>query len=358
MQGRGVIKPPIGIALDCDFGNNIDTVLTTAFLRAISAKGDCRAIAVSVSKANLKAVQAEDGLTQFYSPAPAGRGPGGGGVGGNPVIVGMATNGKLANDTPIIDALVSKKTAEGKPAYPTSIGRMLDTADGAISTRNILLAQQDLNAIVLVDGPLTSTAELLELYGAKPQITSKVKYAVIVDSGVKQDIPAARKFFAEWPTPIYVVSSEVGDAIPYPAASIEKDFAWATTGHPIIDAYKAFKPMPYDAPAPGLAAALYAIHPEDGYFKASEPGTFAVQDDGRLKFTAGGNGKHHSVQADPAQKEKITKLYTELISAKPVAPAAGFGRGGFGRGASGAGGRGASGGRGVIVPAIPPAQQE
>jgi hypothetical protein len=115
--------------------------------------------------------------------------------------------------------------------------------------------------------------------------------------------------------------------------------------------------MPYDAPSPGLAAALYAAHPDDGYFKLSEPGTITVLDDGQTKFTPGAGGKHRYLIADPAQKDKVIKMYTDSISAKPVARPA-FGRGG--RGGSGFGGRGASGGRGVlppaaVTPAAPPA---
>jgi hypothetical protein len=122
--------------------------------------------------------------------------------------------------------------------------------------------------------------------------------------------------------------------------------------------------MPYDAVTPGMAAALYAAHPDDGYFRLSDPGTITILDDGRTKFTPGAGGKHQYLIADPAQKEKIQKLYVELVSAKPVPPAPrGRGRGiRFGRGASGAAGRGrgafgASGaaGRGpaAITPAAP-----
>jgi len=375
MQGRGVVKPPTGIAFDTDFGNDIDSFLTLAFLRSIAGKGTARVISVSISKANLKAAQAEDAITKFYEgPPPPGRGGAvGSPVGGNPDMVGLADNGKMANDTPILNLIVAKKDAEGKPAYPGSIAKLLDTAEPGLTIRNILLAQNDLNAVVVLDGPATSLVQLMGLYGVRPQITAKVKYLVAaigsypngaVDAAIKNDIAAARKMFAEWPTPIIAVGSELGDALPYPATSIEKDFAWAVPSHPIVDAYKAFKPMPYDAPVPGMAAALYATYPDDGYFKLSEPGTITVLDDGRTRFTPGPGGKHRYLIADPAQKEKITALYTELVSAKPV-PRAAFGRGRGGRGASGAGGRGASGagGRGFLpvapepVANIPPPQE-
>lgn len=359
MQGRGTVKPPTGITFDSDLGNNIDSFLTLAFLQAITAKGEARVISVSISKASLKAAQAAEAITKFYAgPPPAGGRGFGGGVGVNPEMIGLADNGKWANVTPIMDAVLTKKGADGKPAYPWLISSLLDTADPGITMRNILLAQFDENAVCVVDGPCTDMVGLMDLYGAKPQITAKVKYLVAAvgaypggpaDPNIKGDIASARKMFAEWPTPIIAVGREVGEALPYPAASIEKDFAWAPS-HPIVDAYRAFKTMPYDAPAPGLAAALYAAHPDDGYFKLSEPGIITVLDDGQTKFTPGAGGKHRYLIADPAQKEKVTALYTELISAKPV-PRVFNGRGRGGRGASGAGAFGASGGRGVRPPA-------
>ena len=63
---------------------------------------------------------------------------------------------------------------------------------------------------------------------------------------IKTDIPAARKLFAEWPTPIVASGYEVGEALPFPASSIENDFSWSPA-HPVVEAYKAYRPMPYDA---------------------------------------------------------------------------------------------------------------
>ena len=365
-QGRGTVKPPTGITFDCDFGNNIDSLLTLGFLKAAAGKGEARVISVSISKSSLKAAQAAESVAKFYEgPPPAGRGFGGG-VGVNPEMIGLADNGKWASDTAVINAVLSKKGADGKPAYPFVISEIRETADPAITMRNILLAQFDLNAVAVLDGPATNMVKLLDLYGAKPQITAKVKYLVAAvgaypggpaEANVKNDIASARKMFAEWPTPIIVAGREVGEALPYPAASIDKDFSWAPS-HPTVDAYRAFRTMPYDAPAPGLAAAVYAVHPDDGYFKLSDPGTITVLDDGQTKFTPGAGGKHRYLIADPAQKDKIVAMYTQLVSAKPVPRVANFGRGG--RGASGiGGGRGASGGRGVLPPAVvnPAAQQ-
>ena len=86
----------------------------------------------------------------------------------------------------------------------------------------------------------------------------------------------------------------------------------------VVDAYCAFKPMPYDAPTGGMAAVLYAIRPQEGYFKLSEPGVIQVLGDGRTRFTPSAGGKHRYLILDPAQRERIVKTYTEIASAKPA----------------------------------------
>ena len=63
---------------------------------------------------------------------------------------------------------------------------------------------------------------------------------------------------------------------------------------------------------------LYAVKPEAGFFKTSDPGTVTFGNDGRAKFSPDANGKHRYLILDPAQKDTILKLYTEYASAKPV----------------------------------------
>ena len=46
----------------------------------------------------------------------------------------------------------------------------------------------------------------------------------------------------------------------FPAARIEKDFAWAPD-HPVVDAYRAYMKMPYDRQTWDLTAVLYAVGP-------------------------------------------------------------------------------------------------
>jgi hypothetical protein len=192
--------------------------------------------------------------------------------------------------------------------------------------RNALTAQYDQNALVVAGGPLTDLARLLDLHDVKDLIAKKVRLLAMAagsfpdgpaEFNVKTDIAAAKKVFAEWPTPIVASGCEIGNALAFPAASIEKDFAWSPA-HPVADAYRSYKAMPYDAPTYAMGPVLYAIREKQGYFKLSDAGTISVLEDGRTKFTRAAEGKHRYLILDPEQKERVLKAYVELASAKPV----------------------------------------
>jgi hypothetical protein len=187
--------------------------------------------------------------------------------------------------------------------------------------RNAFTAQHDQNALMVLAGPATNLAASLRLPGVKDLVARKARMLVVAlgppEFDIKADVAAAKELFAMWPGPLVVCGREIGDALPYPVSSIEKDFAWSKD-HPVADAYRAAYPSPQDAPTGAMAAALYAVRPHENYFKLSDPGTFSVLDDGRTQFTPGPEGKHRQLIFDPAQKERILAAYMELASAKPV----------------------------------------
>jgi hypothetical protein len=332
-SGRGPARPPIGIALDGDFGNRIDAMLAIAMLNGMTAKTEARRISLSVSMPSLVGAQLADVVSGFYRGRPAGAATGG--VGAiTEGMIGMPEGKQPADDKPLLAPLLSKKAPDGTLLYTSPITGLVNTAESAILVRNLLLAQHDGNASIVLAGPATGIVKILGLYRSGPQIEAKCKQLVVaagsypagpLEAGIARDVAAARKLFAEWPTPIVAVGSEVGLALPYPGSSIENDFGWAPT-HPIVDAYRALKPMPYDAPASALAAVLYAVHPDDSYFTLSDPGTISVLDDGKTRFTPGANGKHRYVIVEPAQKERVISAYSAMVSAAP-APRLGRGRG-------------------------------
>ena len=314
--GRGG-KPSAGAFFDTDFAT-VDCVLAVSLLHGLQGKNDCRVAIVTMSRPNLQVAGFADALERFY------RGPAA--VFAQVPPIGMRTAGK-AGDTPAAFTVpFDKKNAEGKPVLVNKVHSVIETGDPNTLFRNYLEAQNDQNAFFVLAGPATNLAAALDFKGVKALLVAKVKYLVIAggsfpggtaEANVKADVTAAKKLIAEWPTPIIMAGSEVGAAIAFPGASIDKEFA-ATPDHPAAAAYRAWKPMPYDSPSGALAAALYATRPKEGYFKVSEPGIVTVHDDGRTSFAPAANGKHQYLMADSAQQEKVVHAYVELASAKPV----------------------------------------
>jgi hypothetical protein len=327
MQFPGQDKPPVGIVFDTGL-SRIDDALAMALLYGLDGKREVRVVSVSVSRSNLKAAIYCDVVGRFYAGAVSAAF----GASGRTLPVGMVSDGKLTADEPLFAAPLARKTAEGQPTYASDIHRLEDTADPRAVLRNALTAQNDQNAIVVLAGPATNLVRLLDVGGAKDWISRKVRFLAVAggdfgdgqsESNIKSDIAAAKRLFAEWPTPIVAAGREIGDKLLFPGSSIEKDFAWSPA-HPVVDAFRAYHAMPYDAPTGAMSAVLYASRPQENFFKLSEPGAISVQDDGRTRFTPSVNGKHRYLILDPAQAEHVVKTYTEIASAKPVARAPRF----------------------------------
>ena len=304
-------KPSVGVVYDCGMAS-IDDALALALLFGSQGKSESRVISVSVTKCNLKAAAFADALVRFYTGPPGPFGPA-------YMAIGMSTTGLMPEDTPMLTTPLAKTDADGKPLYPRGVSKMNDTADTSALIRNAFSAQYDDNALVVLSGPATNLAHVLDMPGVKDLIAKKVRLLSVNarESDLKADLASARRLFAEWPTPVFAVGPDVGAALPFPSASLDKEFAW-TPNHPLVDAYRAYHAPPFDAPSGALAAALYAVRPGAGYFKESDAGTIQVMDDGRLKLQAGGAGKHRQLTVDPAQKDRILQAYVELASTKQV----------------------------------------
>lgn len=322
MQAQRQTPPSVGIVFDCGLGNSIDEALALALLYGLDGKNEVRILALSVSKPNLKAAALCEAIARFYGGASSGAF----GAMGRTLPVGLAEEGKLPEDTPMLTVPLGRRSEDGKPLYAHGIEKINDTGEVRAVLRNAIVAQADQSCVVILTGPATNLAKLLDLPGVKDAIARKVRFLSVAGGAypngapqfnIKTDIAAAKKLFAEWPTPIVAAGEEIGTALLYPATSIEKDFAWSPA-HPVVDVYRAFNPMPYNAPTAAMAAVLQAVRSQTGYFKLSEPGTIRVLDDGRTQFTAAPDGKHRYLTLDPAQQEVVLKTYIELASAKPV----------------------------------------
>ena len=314
--GRG--KASAGAFYDSDF-SNIDSVLAVAVLYGLQGKNDCRVAMMACSRPSLATVGFVDAVERFY------HGPGRNFA--QVVPIGMITTGKPGETPKAFIAPFEKKNLQGAAVYTNQVESVIDTADPNTLYRNYLMAQSDQNAFCVLAGPATNLAAALDFRGMKDLIAAKIKYLVVAGGAFpdgpatahfQADLPAARKLFAEWPTPIVAVGCEVSAALEFPGSCIDKEFAANTPDNPVADAYRAWRTMPYNTAAWAVSAALYAGRPKEGYFKLSEPGTISVRDDGRTAFNTAAQGKHNYLIADPAQKEKIIQTEVELASAKPV----------------------------------------
>jgi len=306
--GRG--KPSAGAFFDSDF-STFDSMLAQALLHGLQGKNDCRVAIVTMSRPNLAAAGFTDMVERYY------RGPAGNFAQVPPM--GMRISGEPGPTSPALTEPFGLKKADGSPLFVNHVKLVRDTGDPNTLFRNYLEAQYDQNGFFILAGPATNLAAALEFRGMKELIVAKTNYLVAA-CNVEADIAAARKVFAEWPTPIYSVSAEVGAAIPFPGASLDKEFMSVNPDHPLIAAYRALKPKPSDVPAPAMIATLYAARPKEGYFKVSDPGTITVQDDGHLAFAASAQGKHYQLMVNPEKRDKVVQTWVELASAKPVLP--------------------------------------
>jgi hypothetical protein len=284
MQFASTAKPATAILYDSDFGRSIDSVLALALLHGFAGKMQARVSALTINYSCLEAAELCDVVEAFYRKAVAGPGAV---YRAAPAIGVPDPHGKAVEAPALVKATLAKP-------WVSNVAHWNDTAAPENLIRNDLAAQDDGNAVMVMTGAATNLARLLALHDTGPLIRAKVKMLVIAGKLDANDADA-KHVLAEWPTPIVFCGREIGDALLFPGKSIDSDFAYAPQ-HPIVDAYRAYRPMPYDAPSCALGAMLYAIRPEDGYFTV----------------------EHNSLALVAAKHDEVIQKFTEMVSAKPV----------------------------------------
>ena len=159
MQFGGQGKPSLGVLYDADFGSTIDVPLALAVLYGLQVKNESRVVSVTTSRPSINSAAFADVLVRFYTGEPGGF--------VQAQSIGMPT-GTAPEDTPMIAGVLAKP-------YSRGIKKLNDTADPVAVLRNALSAQFDGNATVVMAGPPTNLAKLLDLPGAKELIARKAK---------------------------------------------------------------------------------------------------------------------------------------------------------------------------------------
>jgi inosine-uridine nucleoside N-ribohydrolase len=298
------------VIFDTDVGNDVDDALALAMIHALESRGEAQLLAVTVTKDNRYAAPFVDLVDTFY---------------GRPGIpIGVVRNRKTPGDSPMIRIPSERRNANGSFVYPHRLtdGRSAPNATDVL--RRALGAAADHSVVIVQVGFSTNLARLLASAGDTQLVARKVRLLVAMaghfplgppEFNVRTDIPSAQRLFDAWPTPIVCSGFEVGQALLFPATSVEHDFSW-TPNHPVADAYRAYMRMPYDRPTWDLTAVLYALRPEGNYFGLSPPGRVTVDDNGQTHFTESAGGRHRYLILRDAQQARTLEALI-LLATQP-----------------------------------------
>lgn len=133
---------------------------------------------------------------------------------------------------------------------------------------------------------------------------------------IRYDNTASQNVFINWPTEIIVSPFEVGKHILYPGSSIQKDFKF-TAKNPLVKAYEAYAPMPYDRPTWDPTAVLYVVEPQ--WFSLSQKGHVLVTDEAYTYFLPCVKGNCRYLKTSVEQQKAIVNRFLEIIPRKPAA---------------------------------------
>jgi inosine-uridine nucleoside N-ribohydrolase len=303
---------PARIIFDTDMGNDIDDALALAMLHALQSRGECRLLAVTLTKNHPLAGPFVDALNTFY-----GRGE---------IPIGVRRDG--TNGGSRFLKLAAVRDGD-RLRYPGDLDPKTAPAAPEL-LRQVLTAEPDGSVTLVQVGFFSNLARLLETPADVELVRRKVKLLCIMggsfqvirsnrhflEYNVKMEIPAAQKVADEWPTPIVWSGFEIGDALRYPAVSIERDFTYAEH-HIIPEAYRLYEPPPHERPMWDPSAVLYAVRPDESYFDLSPPGRVTIAADGFTRFTPGTNGRDRFLVLDAPQIARTREAMVQLVTQPP-----------------------------------------
>src|ERR1035437_2064361 len=287
LAAAGAWAQAVPVIFDTDMGNDVDDALALAMLHALESRGECRLLGVTVTKDNPWAAVYVDLVNTFY-----GRGQ---------IPVGMVKgSGVTPESSRMIQEPAERRRADGTLLYPRRLASGAEAVEAVALLRRLLAAGQDGSVVIVQVGFSTNLARLLDTPADLELVKRKVKLLSVMagnfvqpkpEFNVQMDTASARRLFDRWPGEIVASGFEIGEAMKFPAARIEKDFAWEAD-HPVVDAYRAYIKMSYDLQTWDLTAVLYALRPGGGYFDLSAPGRITADDAGRTSFCPEAGGKH------------------------------------------------------------------
>ncbi|WP_157209214.1 nucleoside hydrolase [Mariniflexile maritimum] len=321
IKKEDIKESKIKVLFETDMGNDVDDALALDMLYKYVDEGKIDLLGIMSNKESPYSSEYTDIMNTWY---------------GYPQIpIGIIRNGPdCENDATNYAKSVSLlQNEKGEQLFKRSLKNHNQLPDAHILYRKILSEQPDNSVTIISVGFSTNLARLLEtpaddisrltgkeLVAKKVELLSTMAGCFnndeLFEYNVVKDISAAKKVFAEWPTPLVTSPFEVGIAIKYPGSSIENDFSWASI-HPMVEAYKSYLEMPYDRPTWDLTSVLYAVEGAS-YFNLSLAGKINVTEKGATKFTPESEGTRYYLTVDSIQGSNIKQHLIDLLTKQPI----------------------------------------
>ncbi|MGD9557100.1 MAG: nucleoside hydrolase [Mangrovibacterium sp.] len=323
-------KPPSGknpkeqvarMIFETDMGNDVDDALALDMIYKYAEAGKVDLLGVMSNKNSRYSAGFIDIMATWYGHADVPIGV---------VKNGIDSEGDAVNYAQVVCGLIEN----GKPVFERTRTDCDSFPEATELYRKILSRQPDSSVTLVSVGFSTNIARLLDTpadayssLSGRELVAAKVKLLTVMagsfgrdslkEYNIVKDILSAKKIFAEWPTLIVASPFEVGIRINYPGGSIANDFNWGMM-HPMVEAYKAYLPMPYDRPTWDLTAVLFAAEVDSALMTQSGKGIISVTDEGYTLFRADNEGKHSYLSVTEDQAEQIRKYFVNLITQRPA----------------------------------------
>jgi purine nucleosidase len=309
---------PVPVILDTDMGNDIDDVFALGVLHSLCSRGECKIVAVTISKDHPLSAPFCDVLNNFY--------------GRSEIPMGVLRTGTSSGDGPYLSE-VMKPRGDGSVSFPHRLKKSSDAPLAVSVLRKGFAGLRDGSAVMIAIGPLTNLRDLIESgpdaespLDGKMLVASKVRMLVVMagdfskpkaEFNIFSDVQSASSVFSKWPTEIVVCPFEMGEWVHYPEMSLENDFL-VPHPHPLLLADLAtFGGKRNGFMAWDLLAVLYAIRPDRGYFNLSKSGSIQLDLEGvtRLNEEKGGMHRYLVPRGGP---DRVCEALTSLASQPPL----------------------------------------
>lgn len=317
---------PVPIIFDTDIGNDVDDVLALGMIHALESRGECKLLAVTITKDHELAAPFTDVVNTFF---------------GRPdTPIGVCRSGVTPEAGKFNPLAKVKDGSDYRYEHDLLSGK--DAPDAVTVLRRALASAEDGTVVIAQVGFSTNLANLLDSpaddispLSGRDLVKQKVRLLSVMAGAFTQipdrngnlydhkeyniikDIPAAKKIATAWPTPIVWSGFEIGISVAYPHESIEQDYGYVEH-HPLAEAYVAYNPPPHNRPTWDLTSVLYGIRPGREYFGLSQPGRVTVADDGLTTFEQATSGPHRYLKLTDEQKIRVTATLVGLSSQPPL----------------------------------------